>query len=448
MKTEKNSEIIPRVEETLRSLTRNPFEIYSLHKHQETLESRDEAIDGYESATTEGVSIRILEGDKIGFAYSTQLDGKGITRMAQKALESIGTTPADPAFTFLSQPPACPALDIVDTSLQSLTPEQKQGFVISIEQAARASDPRIKQIRNAQLTFNHATVRLFNSLGLDLSYELSGVTADITLTAEENGQSEYGWESSFSHFLTDINFKKTGELAAQKAIAQLGGVPVSSGSYPAILDREVAAELISVLLPSFSSENLYKGKSALAGKEGQKIFSEKITLKDSLLFAGGIAAAPFDGEGTPARETPLVDAGILTTFFRDTFYGKKLGLQSTGNARRGGITALPSCGPTNLVLSPGTSSLDAMVASVTEGFFIQNLMGVHTANPVTGDFSLGASGQWIKNGALDHPVRGVAVSGNIFDLFYKVEDVGNKLRWFGTVGTPYLLIGDLTLAGA
>jgi len=448
VKTGKNSETIPRVEEALRSLTRNPFEIYALHKHQETLESRDEAIDGYESATTEGVSIRILEGDKIGFAYSTQLDGKGITRMVQKALESIGTTPADPAFTFLSQPPACPALDIVDVSLQSLTPEKKQGLVISIEQAARASDPRIKQIRNAQLTFNHATVRLVNSLGLDLSYELSGVTADITLTAEENGQSEYGWESSFSHFLTDINFEKTGELAAQKAVSQLGGVPVSSGSYPAILDREVAAELISVLLPSFSGENLYKGKSSLSGKEGQKIFSEKITLKDSLLFTDGIAAAPFDGEGTPAQETSLVDRGILSAFFRDTFYGKKLGLQSTGNARRGGITALPSCGPTNLALSPGTSSLDAMVASVTEGFFIQSLMGVHTANPVTGDFSLGASGQWIKTGALDHPVRGVAVSGNIFDLFYKVEAVGNELRWFGTVGTPYLLIGDLTLAGA
>jgi PmbA protein len=440
-------ETIAQANEIVRNLTRHPFEIYYLRKRQESIESKNEVVDGYESATTEGISIRILEEDKIGFAYSTQLDEKGLLQMTRKAIESIGTTPADTAFTFLPPPPSCQALPILDPSLKSLTAETKRAMVISIEQAARAFDPRIKQIRNAQLSIRQVTINLFNSLGLDLSCELSGVTAAITLTAEENGQSEYGWESQNSHFLSDIDFKKVGEQAARKALAQLGGIPVPGGSFPAILDREVAAELISVLIPSFSGENLYKGKTSLAEKEGQKIFSGKITLKDGLLFTGGMAAAPFDGEGTPAQETTLVESGVLTNFFRDTFYGKKLGRPSTGNARRGGISSLPSCGATNIVLTPGDSSLETMTKSIAEGFFIRDLMGVHTANPITGDFSLGASGQWIKNGVPAHPVRGVAVSGNIFDLFQKVEAVGNDLQWFGTVGVPHLLIGDLTIAG-
>ncbi len=439
---------IGQVKETIKSLTQAPFEIFYVRKNNEIIESKNETVDGYETAVTEGISIRILDTRRIGFGFSTRLDTEGIQKMVRQTLESLKVSAEDPAYGFLDPSVPYPSLSLHDPSLLSLTADQKKDSTITIEHAARSFDPRIKQIRNAQVTIQEATVRLYNSLGLDRSYTVTGISANIMLTAEDGNGSEYGWESVSSHFLDDIPFGEIGNRAAEKAITRLGGRPVQSGQYPAILDQEVVAEIVGLLAPSFTGENLYKGKSALKGKEGQTAFSRHLTLYDGLLFEDGMAAAPFDGEGEPGRKTPLIDHGIVAGFLFDHYYGRKSGKPSTANCVRSGISVPPTCGTTNLVVSPGTSSFREIAAGLSKGFFIQELMGVHTANPITGDFSLGASGQWIENGELSYPVRGVAVSGNLFEILKRVEAVSREVRWFGTIGTPHLLIESLTVAGA
>ena len=435
------------IRETVKNLIRDPHEIYYVLKQSEVIESKDEAIDGYETAATEGIAIRILCDGRMGFAYSTRLDTEGVEKTIQQTIDNLKVSEEDPAHGLLDAAVPYPALELTDPTLASLTADQKKEMVITIEHAARAFDPRVKQVRNAQLSLHEARVWLINSFGLERTYSATGVSATILLTAEENDLSEYGWESVSSHYLKNITPEAIGQKAAEKAVTRLGGKPVRSGEYPALFDHEVVAEIIGLLAPSFTGENLHKGKSALRGKEGTEAFSPHLTLHDGLLYTEGMAAAPFDGEGEPARKTTLIDQGVVAGFLYDHYYAKKMGALSTANAVRGGISAPPSCGTTNLYLTPGDTPFSEMIRDIPEGFYVQELMGLHTANPITGEFSLGASGQWIENGELTYPVRGVAVSGNLFELLKRVEDVGNDLRWFGAIGTPSLLIGNLAVAG-
>ncbi len=445
--TRENSDSLNRVRETIELLTKAPFEIYFVRKNSELIESKDKTIDGYETAMTEGVAIRILENHRVGFGFSTRLDTEGIEKMIRQALATLQITTEDPAYELLDPSVPYPTLTLRDPALDALQADEKKELVIGIEQAARSFDPRIKQIRNAQISFHEVTVRLITSLGLDRAYTASGVSANIMLTAEDKNSSEYGWESVSSHFLGKINFPDIGKQAARKALDRLGGHPVPGGKYPAILDQEVTAEIIGLLAPSFLGENIFKGKSTLKGKEGQNIFSPCLSLHDGLLFEEGMAAAPFDGEGEPARKTLLIDHGVVSGFLYDHFYGRKLDRPSTANCVRSGLSTPPGCGTTNLFVAPGSTPFQEMVGNLSKGFLVQELMGVHTANPITGDFSLGASGQWIEKGQRIHPVRGVAVSGNLFDMLNHIEAVSQELRWFGTIGAPYLLIDPLTVAG-
>ncbi len=447
MKTHTPEDTLAFIQETVETLTRHPYEIYHVSKRSEVIESKDEAIDGYETAATEGIAIRILRDSRMGFGYTTSLDSEGIEKTVRQALDSLEVAEQDPAHEFLDAAVPYPTLDLSDPALESLGAGRKTEMAISIEHAARAFDPRVKQVRNAQVSLREARIRLVNAFGLDRSYTVTGISAAIMLTAEEGGISEYGWESASGHFLREIAFEEVGARAAEKAVTRLGGRPVKSGEYPALFDREVAAEILDLLASSFTGENLYKGKTMLKGKEGEAVFSPLLTLHDGLLFEQGMAAAPFDGEGEPGRKTALIEQGVVAGFLYDHYYAKKMGALSTANAVRGGISAPPACGTTNLFLAPGETSFDDMLKDIAEGFYVQELMGLHTANPITGEFSLGASGQWIKNGERAHPVRGVAVSGNLFDLLKRVEIVGNDLRWFGAIGTPSLLVGALTIAG-
>ncbi len=156
-----------------------------------------------------------------------------------------------------------------------------------------------------------------------------------------------------------------------------------------------------------------------------------------------MGAFPFDGEGAPSRENILIQEGIFKTFLYDTYYGNKFNCLSTGNAARSGIKEPPMCGRRGFYLEQG---LKDVYSQVTDGIIIEELMGTHTANPITGDFSLGAVGHLLK-GANKIPFKGVIFSGNIFDLLNNVQAIGNDLKFYGTCGSPSLLIQGMKISG-
>jgi PmbA protein len=216
---------------------------------------------------------------------------------------------------------------------------------------------------------------------------------------------------------------------------------------PAILRNSVVTELVDFVSSSFSAEEIDKGRSMLAGKKGQKVFSEHITLIDDGLMPGGYGTSPFDGEGIPSAKTTLVDGGFVSGALYDSYYARKFGAEPTGSAARG-IKGPPSISTTNFYMKAGKKKASKLLEGIPKGILITDLMGVHTANPVTGDFSLGASGILIENGKLTRPVRGFAVAGNVLELLRRVTDVGDDLRFFGGTGAPSVRISEISVGGA
>jgi PmbA protein len=269
----------------------------------------------------------------------------------------------------------------------------------------------------------------------------------VTCKAESNGDNQIGSEYFFSNFLDNLEIEKTAQLSAQWALELLGAGPAPTLKCPAVLRNSVVADLLDFLSASFSAEEIDKGRSMLAGKNGQRLFSEHITLIDDGLLPGGAGTSPFDGEGIPSKKTILVDGGLLTGTLCDTYYARKHGIEPTGSAVRG-IKSPPSIGFSNFYMEKGRKSFDSLVQGISHGILITDLMGVHTANPVTGDFSLGASGILIENGRLARPVRGFAVAGNVLELFRRMTDIGSDLRFFGRIGAPSVRLSELSVGGA
>src|SRR5262249_48902377 len=154
---------------------------------------------------------------------------------------------------------------------------------------------------------------------------------------------------------------------------------------------------------------------------------------DDGLLPGGTSTSPFDGEGEPSRTTTLVDHGLVMNYLYDSYYARKQGVKSTANSRRGGLKSPPSVGSTNIYLTKGNLSFDRLVGLVDRGVYVTEVMGLHTANPVTGDFSIGASGILIEKGKLTKPVKGFAIAGNLIDLLKNISEVGSDLRFWGGV---------------
>ena len=256
-----------------------------------------------------------------------------------------------------------------------------------------------------------------------------------------------GGDHGFAGTLDALDFAKVATLAAKSATELLGAGSAPTLNCPAVLRNDVVADLMDFLSASFSAEQVDRGRSMLAlSSIGQRIFSPAITLVDDGLLRDGLGTSPFDGEGHACSTNELISAGVVKRLLCDGYHARKLGIAATGSASRG-IKSPPSISTSNLFIKPGTQSLEDLCAGIKKGALITDLMGVHTANPVTGDFSLGASGFLIEEGRITRPISGFAVAGNILGLLGKVEALGNDFRFFGSTGAPSARVSELSIGG-
>jgi PmbA protein len=184
----------------------------------------------------------------------------------------------------------------------------------------------------------------------------------------------------------------------------------------------------------------------MKGKIGERIAGSVLTLTDDARLPRRVGSSSFDGEGSPTGRTVLIESGVASSYLYNLQYASKDGVSSTGNASRS-LASLPDVGASNLVLSGGSESAESLMKSAGEGFLVMELMGLHTINPVSGVFSLGAKGVRIKNGVMGAPVAGMTISGNLLDLLKKITALGNDLEFFGSVGAPTIVVEDAAVAG-
>jgi PmbA protein len=447
------------IDEAVKYLKKKPVDGYEICVSQFSLfdvESRDGRVDHFEASHSWGMALRILSRQRIGFSYITSSNPTWLQPTLENAISSAEAMAPDPCFDFAPAPNSpFPAVSILDESLESVSEETKIEKAKRLEEAARGVDPvRIKKVKKASYREVHSRKTLINSNGLEFSYGATFVSVSVTVVAQESRESEVGWDFDYSHFFRDLHVEQVGESAGRKALEKLGGKRIPSGVYPILLHNRVASEFLSPLAHSFLSEMVHKGKSPLRGRIGERFLSPAISIVDDGLLPKGVSTSPIDGEGMPSRRTSLVVQGELTAYLYDRYWSNRENLSlsrgraaSTGNSRRPTIASPPAQGISNFFIEPGELPFSELITSLDHGVMIEEVMGLHTVDPISGDFSLGCSGYWVERGEKVHPVKSIAVAGNLFELFRNVVAVGKDLRFMGGVGSPSLLVKEMRISG-
>jgi PmbA protein len=203
-----------------------------------------------------------------------------------------------------------------------------------------------------------------------------------------------------------------------------------------------------VLISALAADAVQKGKSLFTGKVGAQVAASTITLIDDGRLEGGIASSPVDAEGVPTSRTILIQDGILKGFLHNTYTAAKDNTMSTGNGMRSTFKSTPEVGPTNIFIHSGTMKESELIQEIKAGFYVTSVMGMHTANPISGDFSVGAAGIWVENGKMTKAIRGVAIAGNMLELLRNIDAAADNLRFFGGQGAPTLRIQGMSISGS
>jgi PmbA protein len=413
-----------------------------------TIDVRDNQVETMKLAEDRGLGVRVITDSRIGFAFTSDLNAGVVEDIIRQAIANSDKTTAD---KYNKLPPPgqdYPELDLFDPGIHKATVESKIDLAKTMEQVARATDRRVTITERSTYFDAEYEVTLANSFGFARSYRGAYCGAYTEVVAEQDGDSQTGFDIHYGLKFKDIDPTALGRGAAEKAVRKLGAKSIKTQQAAIILEPYIATQFLSVISPSLSAEAVQKGRSLFAGKVGQQVASPRMTVVDDGARPGGIASAPFDGEGVPTGKTVLIKDGILQGFLHNTYTAAKDGTVSTGNGIRGSFKSTPEVGATNFYIEPGATDPTELIKNVPNGLFITEVMGMHTANPISGDFSLGAAGIWIENGRFIQPVRGVAIAGNMLDFLNHIDEVGSDLRFYGGKGSPTLRIAKMTISGS
>lgn len=417
------------------------WEIYFVRRKTHLVEGKDLKLDKKKDATREFFSIRVIKDKKAGFSICSEKDK--IPEAFQLASDLAQISDQD-EFLALPYPEQIKNVEVFDEQLinkKELLPE----ILINMQKSA-FFDKRIKKLRNAEISLTIDEKGIINSKGISVYQPFTSIMVHIVAIAEEN-DSQMGWAYRTERFLKNINVEDVGLEAGKKALMLLHPRKINSFKGIAVLSPYVACEFLELIAQAISAENYQMGKSLFSGKIGQPVINDKLNIIDDGLSPEKFGSTPFDAEGVPTSKKFLIRNGILTTLLHNTYTAKRAGTSSTGNAIRTdrGI----SVGPTNLYIDNEVKkiALEDLIKQVNKGIYIVEVMGMHTANPVSGDFSVGVSGVYIENGELKHPVREAIYSGNIVEVFKNIQALADDLQFFGNTGSPTLLVEGADISG-
>ena len=423
-------------------------EIYIRTSSSTTIEVKDQKVDAFERARDLGAGLRVFVGDRMGFAYTTDLSPESLRDLAASAVTNARNTASDPYHSIPEiRSASYPAVSIYDPAVVALSEGEKIERVMAMEREAFAVDPRVRRIRKASAGFSDSSTLIMNSLGADVHTDATAVSASIEVVAEHQGESQAGWDYDVRRFYHELDIEQVGRRAARKALDLLGACHIDSIKAPVILDPAVAEEFVSIMASGFSAENVQKKKSLFIGRLDSPVVSPLITVYDDGLLAGGLGTSPSDDELVPMKKKTVIDQGRLALYLYNTYAANRDRTVSTGNGIRGGFRGMPGVGVTNLYIAPGAQSQEEILRSTSKGLLVTEIMGAHMANSISGDFSVGATGFWIEQGRKAHPVREITIAGNILDLMKNIDAVGSDLHFSGRIGSPSLRVKELSISG-
>ena len=408
-------------------------------------------VETLKEAGSRALGLRVFRGQRSASTYTNDFSREGVERLVSGALDLARVTSEDPTAGLpeAAQLGSIPGdLDLYHQDVYSLPPEERIAYARRAEAAALGADERIKNSDGGSFDAAVGRKLLANSLGFSGEYQRSycSVSAVPIAQGEDGGMQRDYWYSVARSLGMLESPEHVGKIAAQRTLRRLNARKIASMRIPIVLEQPIAASLLGHIFEAVNGDAVYRGASFLAGKLGEKIAGENITVVDDGAIPGGFGTSPFDDEGVPCRRTTVIERGVLKSYLLNTYAAKKLGMSTTGNAARG-LAGKPGIGAGNLFLAAGKKSAAEIIAGVSRGLLVTDFLGTGV-NLVTGDFSRGASGIWIENGELTYAVEEITVAGNLKEMLCNISEIGNDLEFRGSVASPTLRLEGMTIAGA
>lgn len=423
------------------------YDVYYRFSEDESAEALNKEPSSCSSGAGGGVCFRCAVDGRIGSAATQCMEKEELEALVSRAVANAAVIDADEEPIFFSGA-AADAYRTVDITVPELPGVGAlRRTVLELQDKMYAESDMMTDGTTSAAGASRVSVALANSEGLSLSRTAGAVFTYVEPIINDGKEPSFG--SAFAATLdTDSGIVKK---ATAEAIARLGAGSVKTGTYDVIFDAQQVRSLLSAFWGIFSGKNALLGLSLLAGKEGEKVAADCVTVVDDPFYAANTMQCAFDAEGVPTREKTLVENGVLKTLLYDLTNAKKAGVTSTGNAARGyadPVAIAPYC----LRIAPGTESREELIARMGKGLYINELKGLHAgADAVTGDFSIESAGFLVEDGKLGAPVHSFTVAGNFFDLLKSIDGVASNVEMgipsTTVMAAPDVLVRGLAVAG-
>jgi len=410
---------------------------------------RMRSLETLKDAGSRAAGLRVLVGQRVGSSYTSDLSAEGIRKMVDSAIEIAAISTEDPhaGLPDPSELGALPGdLQLCSNDISSIGTDARIEQAKQTEEAAFAADPRITNSEGASFDAYSGERVFANSRGFLGSYRTSSCSLSTTPVAREGEFMERDyWYSSARKYSRIESPTQIGRRAAERTVRRLGARKVATQKVPVIFDPQTARSLLGSIFDAVDGDSIYRQASFLAGKLGERVASENVTIIDDGTLPGLFGTSPFDDEGVPSRRTVVIERGVLKSYLLNAYTARKLGMKTTGNAARG-ITGNTGVGHGNLFLEAGDVEPYALIRGIRTGLYVTELIG-SGVNIVTGDYSRGAAGQWIENGDFAYPVSEITIASTLQRMLMDLQSVGNDLEFRGSVASPTVVIAEMTVSG-
>lgn len=424
------------------------YEIYYTQSASTNVETYQQEVNSYSTENSMGVGFRLVEGGKAGYSSTENLTDEEAKSLVLRAMENRKSIESDDQ-SFIHGGGDC-YLELPENKDPLPMGNELIDAALKLQERLYAQDKRVSDGTQSYLSAGTETYALYNSKGLDLEDRISYTIAMASALMAE-GEEMYNGYKLKDGMLKSIDLEELAGQAVEEAASTIGATSIPSGKYTVVFTGEAFAQLLKTYASVFSAEAAQKGMSLLQGKENEKIAADMVTLIDDPMYCDSVIKRSFDGEGVATCKKNVIENGILKTMLHNLSTAAKAGVASTGNGKKASYADTVGVGPFTFYIKPVKGSQRELLFEAGEGVCIKNVSGLHAgANPLTGDFSLLASGFKIENGEKSRPVKNITVSGNFFDLLKDIHRVGEDLEFTGIglkCGAPSVLVKNMTIAG-
>lgn len=415
------------------------YEIYIDESRLIELDSKQDELNFAKEEIEQGVGIRVIKDNKVGFAFTSNLDK--IAETGMQAIENTKLNKKDENYAFAEVEKVSDVKKVYDNKFNDLDLNESVEFLKNVITTATDSGC---EVTGSGFSASEGRSLILNSNGVSIEDEGTGFGVSLSVTIQKDGKIATAYNSQASRFF-DLDGEKLANEVCNLAKSSLDTKPIETNDYDVVLDYYAATGLLQTFISAFNGENVMRGRSILNGKIGSEIANPTLSIIDNPLLEKGMYTAKCDGEGSASQKTDLIKDGVLNSFIYDIYTANKAGLKTTSNGYRGSYLTTPMINPTNLEFKfSEMRNLD----EINNGVLTTSVLGAHTANPISGDFSVEASNAFkIENGELTDPINKAMISGNIFEIMKKVEGLNSEIKQYGPYIIPKLLVHDLRVVG-